>query len=96
MDAFDWFTFTVFAISGNDLPDMGCIKLAGIGGAPGDAHHDIRTIANFVCRQPGGRGAVREFCDHVLLVMEKAKSAIEQAEKAASKSWSKEYIPICS
>ncbi|XP_071813610.1 N-acylneuraminate cytidylyltransferase-like isoform X1 [Apostichopus japonicus] len=78
--------WTQVAYIGNDLPDMGCIKLAGIGGAPGDAHHDIRTIANFVCRQPGGRGAVREFCDHVLLVMEKAKSAIEQAEKAASKS----------
>ncbi|KAJ8036929.1 N-acylneuraminate cytidylyltransferase [Holothuria leucospilota] len=78
--------WTQVAFIGNDLPDMNCIKLAGIGGAPGDAHHDVRTIANFVCKQPGGRGAVREFCDHVILVMEKAKSAIEQERKKSGQS----------
>ncbi|PIK49440.1 putative CMP-sialic acid synthetase, partial [Apostichopus japonicus] len=88
----------VKVIAGNDLPDMGCIKLAGIGAAPGDAHHDIRTIANFVCRQPGGRGAVREFCDHVLLVMEKANlPSNRQKKQPANREVKKtsQFAPKC-
>lgn len=53
------------------------MKTVGIGGAPVDAQNEITTTAKFVAKSNGGKGAVREFCDHLLLVMEKAKSAAE-------------------
>ncbi|XP_063961671.1 N-acylneuraminate cytidylyltransferase-like [Lytechinus pictus] len=70
----DW---SQVAFMGRDIPDLDCMKTVGIGGAPCDAHSDITTTAKFVAKAAGGKGAVREFCDHLLLVMEKAKSAAE-------------------
>lgn len=65
------------AYMGHDFPDEECMKRVGIGGAPSDAQTSIMTTAKFVSKAPGGRGGAREFCDHLLLVMDKAKSAAE-------------------
>ncbi|XP_071509478.1 N-acylneuraminate cytidylyltransferase-like [Diadema antillarum] len=65
------------AFMGCDHMDLDCMKTVGIGGAPADAQKDIITTSRFVAKKTGGQGAVREFCDHLLLVMEKAKSAAE-------------------
>ncbi|NP_001119780.1 cytidine monophospho-N-acetylneuraminic acid synthetase [Strongylocentrotus purpuratus] len=70
----DW---SQVAYMGQDTPDLDCMKTVGIGGAPVDAQNEITTTAKFVAKSKGGKGAGREFCDHLLLVMEKAKSAAE-------------------
>ncbi|XP_072168067.1 N-acylneuraminate cytidylyltransferase-like [Diadema setosum] len=70
----DW---SQVAYMGRDIPDMECMKVVGIGGAPADAQHFIITTSKFVAKEAGGRGAAREFCDHLLVVIDKAQSAME-------------------
>lgn len=55
------------AYVGDDLVDRGAMKLAGIAIAPADAHAEIRAIAAWVTTIDGGRGAVREICDALLM-----------------------------
>ena len=51
---------------GNDVPDVECMKAAGIGAAPSDAHKKALDAADFITKSPGGRGSVREICDLML------------------------------
>jgi 3-deoxy-D-manno-octulosonate 8-phosphate phosphatase (KDO 8-P phosphatase) len=48
---------------GNDVPDVECMRLAGIAVAVKDCHPEVRSEASYITRNPGGRGAVREICD---------------------------------
>ncbi len=51
---------------GNDLPDVPCIKAAGLGVAVADAHPAALAVADLVLHMPGGQGAVRELCELIL------------------------------
>ena len=51
---------------GDDVTDLGCMRIAGFGAAPSDAHPEVLAAADFVSGLAGGRGAVREFCDAIL------------------------------
>ena len=51
---------------GNDLPDLACMGVVGLGVAVADAHPQVRAAADLVLARRGGRGAVRELCDLVL------------------------------
>lgn len=48
---------------GDDLNDLGCMKLAGYTCCPKDAHEDIICIVDYVAKRSGGAGAVREIID---------------------------------
>lgn len=50
----------------DDTPDLGLMAAVGLPAAVADAHPDVLTAARHVTRAPGGRGAVREFCDWLL------------------------------
>ena len=54
------------AYIGDDLGDLECIKHAGMSFCPADAAPEILRAANYVCRQGGGTGAVREVCELIL------------------------------
>ena len=54
------------AYLGNDVNDRGCLELVGFPVVVADAHPDVLSIARVVLSNPGGRGAVREFCDKLL------------------------------
>jgi len=56
------------AMLGDDLPDLGIMKLAGYPMAVADAVPEIRAVAEFVTVRPGGHGAVREAIEHLLQV----------------------------
>ena len=60
----DW---TASAAMGDDWPDLPLLRRAALGCAPANAHVEVRAQAHFVTQACGGHGAVREFCD-VLLV----------------------------
>lgn len=45
---------------GDDLPDLACIKWAGIGACPADAPDYIQYEADYVCAKKGGEGVIRE------------------------------------
>lgn len=54
------------ACVGDDLPDVPLMRVAALSFAVADAHRVARRAADVVTRLPGGRGAVREVCDHLL------------------------------
>ena len=51
---------------GDDVVDLGALKRAGFAAVPADAIDEAKALAHFICRHPGGRGAVREVVDLVL------------------------------
>ena len=50
---------------GNDINDIGCLRLAGCGVVVADAHPDAVRAADIVLTRAGGHGAVRELCDRL-------------------------------
>lgn len=54
------------AYLGDDTPDLPAMRLVGLPGAVADAHPDVRAAVRWVSTQPGGFGAVREFCEMLL------------------------------
>jgi 3-deoxy-D-manno-octulosonate 8-phosphate phosphatase (KDO 8-P phosphatase) len=45
---------------GDDINDLGAMEIAGFSAAPADAHQEVLAVAKYICKRPGGRGAVRE------------------------------------
>lgn len=54
------------AYMGDDLPDLGAIRFAGIGVAVADALPLVRQHADLTMTRAGGDGAVREFCEWLM------------------------------
>jgi 3-deoxy-D-manno-octulosonate 8-phosphate phosphatase (KDO 8-P phosphatase) len=54
------------AVAGDDLVDLPLMRRAGLALAPADAVDEVRAAADYVCRQAGGRGAVREMVEFIL------------------------------
>jgi 3-deoxy-D-manno-octulosonate 8-phosphate phosphatase (KDO 8-P phosphatase) len=54
------------ACVGDDLPDVPLMRAAALSFAVADAHTSARRAADVITRLPGGCGAVREVCDHLL------------------------------
>ncbi len=58
--------FDQVAYCGDDMPDVGAIKRAGIGISVPGAPDYIQGHADWVTERAGGHGAVREICDTLL------------------------------
>lgn len=56
-------TYDNVAFMGDDINDLSLLKIVGVSGCPSDARQECINIVNFISKYPGGRGAVREFCD---------------------------------
>jgi len=54
------------AYVGDDWLDLPILARVGLAVAVADAVEEVRGVAHYVTRQPGGRGAVREVCDLIL------------------------------
>lgn len=54
------------AYMGDDLPDLGAIRFAGLGVAVADALPLVRQHADLVMTRNGGDGAVREFAEWLM------------------------------
>jgi 3-deoxy-D-manno-octulosonate 8-phosphate phosphatase (KDO 8-P phosphatase) len=50
----------------DDVPDLPLLEGVGLPAAVADAHPAALAAARHVTQRPGGRGAVREFCDWLL------------------------------
>lgn len=55
------------AVMGDDWPDLPLMRRCGFSAAPPDAHAEVRAAVDFVSTRRGGHGAVREFCDLLLM-----------------------------
>lgn len=67
--------FFPLVTAGNEDSDVECLKKASMSAVPADACPASQKAASYICRCNGGRGAVREFAEHILLLMEKVNSA---------------------
>ena len=52
---------------GDDWPDMPVMMRAAFACAPNNAHIEVKAISHYVTEREGGHGAVREFCDLLLV-----------------------------
>lgn len=54
------------AFIGDDINDLGTLRVSGLSACPADAPEYIRTAVEIVTRSKGGQGVVREVADLVL------------------------------
>lgn len=67
------------AYIGDDLIDWPVMAESGLSVAVADAHPVLLPRANYVTRIAGGRGAVREICDLILIAQDKFDEAKGQS-----------------
>ncbi|KAM4747862.1 N-acylneuraminate cytidylyltransferase [Rhinophrynus dorsalis] len=58
------------AYMGCSASDVECLKLAGTSGVPADACLAAKMTDNFVCKYGGGYGAIQEFVEHIITLLE--------------------------
>jgi 3-deoxy-D-manno-octulosonate 8-phosphate phosphatase (KDO 8-P phosphatase) len=58
--------YSQMAYMGDDVNDLGALKIVGFAAAPADCVGQVRQIVHYVCQQKGGEGAVREVIDKIL------------------------------
>lgn len=49
------------AYIGDDVNDLDCIRYCGLTACPADAIPEVSEEVDYICKNKGGRGAVREF-----------------------------------
>ena len=58
-------------VMGDDIPDIPIIKAAGIGTCPQDAVPEVKSACNYVSKNNGGKGAVRDVIEQVMKIQNK-------------------------
>jgi 3-deoxy-D-manno-octulosonate 8-phosphate phosphatase (KDO 8-P phosphatase) len=82
------------AAVGDDLPDLGMLRRAGVGAAPADATPLVRDAAALRLTRPGGAGAVREMCDLLIEVRRGARADKPAAVEPEHASDDGDVIPF--
>jgi 3-deoxy-D-manno-octulosonate 8-phosphate phosphatase (KDO 8-P phosphatase) len=62
------------AYIGDDVNDIEALKAVGFSATPADGLPQVREIVDYVCRQKGGEGAVRELVEMILLSRSETKT----------------------
>ncbi|XP_043943726.1 N-acylneuraminate cytidylyltransferase isoform X2 [Protopterus annectens] len=71
-------TWKQVAYIGNEESDVACLTKARIKGVPKDACAEALKTSSYICKNNGGYGAVREFVEYVLLMLQVAKAQSSQ------------------
>ncbi|XP_076863082.1 N-acylneuraminate cytidylyltransferase-like [Brachyhypopomus gauderio] len=66
------------AYFGSDTQDVACLSKAGLSGVPSDAPAAAVVAAKYTCHSLPGRGALREFAQHILLLKKKVTSKTDE------------------
>ena len=61
------------------------IKAVGFSAAVADAHAEIKKHSHFICQNPGGKGAVREFIEFILSTQQKWETIQENVKNLKPK-----------
>lgn len=51
---------------GDDLPDIPCIMMAGIGACPADAVPEVKAVSDYISTKKGGDFCVRDLIEQIL------------------------------
>lgn len=54
------------AYIGDDVNDMECMDVCGFSACPADAMEEVKECVDYVCKNIGGHGAVREIIDLII------------------------------
>lgn len=54
------------AYIGDDMIDIGAMKLCGVRGCPADAVMEVKEICDFISTKKGGEGAIRDFIEWMI------------------------------
>ncbi|MFA6570360.1 MAG: HAD-IIIA family hydrolase [Bacteroidota bacterium] len=57
---------------GDDVNDLQAIKAAGVGACPADSVINVKEAADYICTEKGGKGAIREIIEKILLAQNKS------------------------
>ena len=66
------------AAIGDDWPDLPVLRRCAFPAAPAQAHTEVRAAARYVTQATGGHGAVREFCDLLLVASGRYAQLLER------------------
>ena len=66
------------AAIGDDWPDLPVLRRCAFPVAPAQAHTEVRAAARYVTQATGGHGAVREFCDLLLVASGRYAQLLER------------------
>jgi 3-deoxy-D-manno-octulosonate 8-phosphate phosphatase (KDO 8-P phosphatase) len=58
--------YNEIAYIGDDLPDIDILNKVKVSACPNDAIQDVKNIVYYICKNNGGDGAVREFCNYII------------------------------
>jgi 3-deoxy-D-manno-octulosonate 8-phosphate phosphatase (KDO 8-P phosphatase) len=61
------------AFIGDDMNDLEVMKIVGVAACPGDAIAEIKNNSNYICKNRGGNGALREFAEMIIYEQLKRK-----------------------
>jgi 3-deoxy-D-manno-octulosonate 8-phosphate phosphatase (KDO 8-P phosphatase) len=67
------------AAMGDDWPDLAMMQPSAFSCAPSNAHAEVKARADHVTVEVGGNGAVRAFCDLLLVASGRYASLLEDA-----------------
>jgi 3-deoxy-D-manno-octulosonate 8-phosphate phosphatase (KDO 8-P phosphatase) len=60
---------------GDDYPDLSVMRMCGVAATPSDGAWEVQEAADYITKQPGGKGAVREVIEKVLTLQDKWESS---------------------
>ena len=66
------------AAIGDDWPDLPVLRRSHFAAAPANAHAEVRGAVRHVTTAAGGQGAVREFCDLLLMASGRYAQLLER------------------
>jgi 3-deoxy-D-manno-octulosonate 8-phosphate phosphatase (KDO 8-P phosphatase) len=69
------------AFIGDDIGDIEVMKTVGLAAAVADAVPEVKEHCQYICRTPGGHGAVREFLEFILKAQGKWKDLCARAHE---------------
>lgn len=64
------------AYLGDDIVDLPAMRRAGLAAAVGDAVPEVQAAADWIAAAPGGRGAVRELVEFILVAQGRWEAAL--------------------
>jgi YrbI family 3-deoxy-D-manno-octulosonate 8-phosphate phosphatase len=76
------FSYQEVAYIGDDLSDIEILKKIGFSCCPNNAVEEVKDVSQYICKNKGGDGAVREFVD---LIIKKKISKLEINENKVNK-----------
>ncbi|MBM4183858.1 MAG: hypothetical protein FJ207_06480 [Gemmatimonadetes bacterium] len=72
------FAWSEVAMLGDDIPDLAALRRVGLPAAVANATSPVREVAIWESTKRGGHGAVREFCDALLLARGRLADVVER------------------